>query len=190
MTRPRRGTSFPLSSAFVEIYMQNWPKIHHKSCSPLCGILLPFLPTFAHINGRDGARGATAPLACPLRAFCRTTAFSSIFTRKTGLNCSQMLLPTHSGISSRLLSCAILKIVLRFCVEGQAWVRVGVSRAVKASLRLYLKLQVQSQQSTVTAKQQVWSQRSAKYRCSKESSKVAASSVRSLVRFHHTQTLE
>ena len=34
-----------------------------------------------------------------------------------------------------------LKIVLRFCVEGRAWVRVGVSRAVKASLRLYLKLE-------------------------------------------------
>ena len=30
-----------------------------------------------------------------------------------------------------------LRVVLRFCVEGQAWVRVGVPRVVKASLRLY-----------------------------------------------------
>ena len=37
-----------LSLAFVYIYMQKWSQMQHKSCSPLCGILRPFSPTYGH----------------------------------------------------------------------------------------------------------------------------------------------
>ena len=38
LTQPNFGTRF-LSLAFVKIYMQNWSKMQHKSCSHFCSTL-------------------------------------------------------------------------------------------------------------------------------------------------------
>ena len=130
--------------------------MQHRRCSPLCGILLLFSPTYAH-KQRGRGEGGNCPsrtgrsrgVCPPSRDYHRTTVFllllgSSICTCKIGLNCSEMLLPADSVwnfVAFAHLCC--LKIVLRFCIEGQAWVRVGVSRAVKAA------------SSTVAAKQLV-----------------------------------
>ena len=152
-------------------------KISPKCSIKVAHLFVAFCCLFhphTHINEGDGARGATAPLAwggrglptplaglVPLRF--SSSLCSSICTCKIGLNCSEMLLPANSVWNFVAFAhLRYLKIVLKFCVEGQAWIRGGVSRAVKASLRLYLKLEQRSSSysrneaaSIVAAKQQV-----------------------------------
>ena len=118
---------------FLSLCMQIWSKMQHKSCSPLCGILLPFSPAYAH-KWRGWGEGGN----CPSRAGGRrgfpppTTVFflcSSICTWKFGLICSEMLLPANFVWNFVAFAhLRYLKIVLRSCVQGQAWVRVGVSK--------------------------------------------------------------
>ena len=146
-------------------------KVAHL-CLAFCCLCHPHM----HINGGDGARGAVAPLAWggqggppPSRD---STAFFSVLVNVHMQNLSklsEMLLPANSMwnfVASAHLP--YLNSFLRVCVEGRAWVRVGVSRALKASLRLYLKLRCDCTEasSTVAAKQLVYPQRSSKYSCS------------------------
>ena len=103
-------------------------------CSPFCGILLPFSPTYAHKWRGWGERGQL-PLShreveggpSPSQDSC--FLYSSICTSKIGLNCSIMPLPANSVWNFVAFAhLRYLKIIRRFCVEGQAWVRIGVSK--------------------------------------------------------------
>ena len=79
-----------------------------------------------------GGRGGLPPLQTYDSFFLLRL---SIFTCKIGLNCSEMLLPADSVRNSVTFAhLRYLKIILRFCVEGRLWVRVGISRAVKGSM--------------------------------------------------------
>ena len=84
-----------------------------------------------------GATEATAPLAWQGSRVISPLADSYFLLCNIGLNCSEILLLANFA----WVFVAFAHLALRVCVEYQAWVRVGVSRAVKASLKLYLKLQ-------------------------------------------------
>ena len=105
-------------------------KVAHL-CVAFCCLFRPYM----HINGRDGAREATALLArgcrggSPIPRGTFLLLCSSICTCNIGLVCSEMLLPAYSlWIFVAFAHLRYLKMVLRFCVEGHAWVRVGVSK--------------------------------------------------------------
>ena len=135
-----------LSRAFVKIYKQIGPKCSTKVAHFFVAFCCLFHP-HTHINGGDGGRGVTAPLARgvvppppPLRGTARQLFFlcSSICTCKSGLNCSEMLLLANSVWNFVAFAhLPYLLNFLQFYLEGRAWVRVGVSRAKN--------LQVQSQ---------------------------------------------
>ena len=103
---PIAGLAF-LSRTFVYIYIQNWSQMQHKSCSPLCGILRPFPPTYAHKwrgwsegGNRPSRTGGSRGVSPPRRTFAARQFLlllcSSICACKIGLNCSEMLLPANS----------------------------------------------------------------------------------------------
>ena len=86
---------------------------------------------------RRGVEGVSPPCGSALFFLC-----SSICTCEIGINCSEMLLPVNSVWNFVAFAhLCYLKSVQRFCVEGDARVRVRVSRVVTASLRLYLKFE-------------------------------------------------
>ena len=138
MTHPHCGTSFSLARVCLYLHA----KLVQNAAQKLLTLVWHFAAFFTHVRAHKwrgwgqlplshgGVEGDLPPFAGQLFSLC-----SSICACKTGRNCSEMLLPANSVWNFVAFAhLRYLKIVLRFCVEGHAWVRVGVSRAVKASL--------------------------------------------------------
>ena len=151
LTHPHCGTRFLLSSVCQYLYA----KLVQNATQTLLTFLKHFAAFSTHIRTETKGMVREGQLHRGVEEGSGTTFFlcSSICTCKIGLNCSRMLLPTNSVRNVvTFVYLPYLLGVLRFCVEGRAWVRVGISRAMKASLRLYLQLQAPT---TIAANQLV-----------------------------------
>ena len=127
MTHARRGPRFSLSHVRPYLHTNLVPNAAQKLLT-FVWHFVAFSPTCAHVNGEDGARGATALLHgrgskggynYPLAGYDSFfLVCSSIFTCKIGLNCSEMLHPANSAwnfVATAHLH--YLKIISRFFVE-------------------------------------------------------------------------